>query len=77
MTNAFDFGGLAKMRAVAVQSDEKVTKEVAQRKDGPTTETLNRVRYELDTASDILASPTTVLPSLMRISCRMCLDLLR
>ena len=30
MTNAFDFGGLAQMRAGAVQSDEKVTKEVAQ-----------------------------------------------
>ena len=30
MTNALDFGGLARMRAGAVQSDEKVTKEVAQ-----------------------------------------------
>ena len=30
MTNAYDFGGLAQMRAGAVQSDEKVTKEVAQ-----------------------------------------------
>ena len=30
MTNALDFAGLAKMRAGAVQGDEKVTKEVAQ-----------------------------------------------